>query len=288
MSRIKLFSKPRKKLFSSSEFNGDEGMIIRQVVCQDCGHTMETGESTSAIVCPNCGGKRFNISLFPASKADEGDPDVEFDKIKEAEEQPKAVKKEFSERRPLFSDTPYEVALKTYSGQTLTNDEFEKIFSDNAEDMFEKGFAVENEEGGINIVEGSYGSQKLFSKLIISITKTLELDPAIMKGEINKEELIDKLEDHMPEKSIMILKKAHDILPVQHQYSDEGETWLQDSKIIPDLTLEYDNQSFPIEQFIKIIRERYDDAPENILDLLLKEGVIMIEGNSVTIISKRK
>ena len=32
-----------------------------------------------------------------------------------------------------------------------------------------------------------------------------------------------------------------------------------------------------------ILKERYEDAPENIVDLLLNHNAIRIEGNSVTI-----
>ena len=61
MARMKLFSQ-RRKLFSE-EYN-EGGMTLRQVVCRDCGHVMETAENVSQILCPNCGGRRFNLKLF--------------------------------------------------------------------------------------------------------------------------------------------------------------------------------------------------------------------------------
>ena len=291
--RMKLFSSPqpvRHKLFSSDdnvEYNDPEGQILRTVICKDCGHTMTTAETVTHMTCPNCGGKRFDLALFRTAEEEVKDPDVEFDRIKEAEEQ---IKPADEKRYSLFENflTSYEEKLKEYSGKVLEEDEFEKIFSNEAEDMIEKRFADLNEEGKVEINPFAFETERAFSKLIISVTKTLELDPAIMKGEVEKEEIIDKLEDKLPEKEIMILKKAHDI-PTEHVYSEpEENTWLQDSCIIQDLETEYNNESFPIEQFIKILRERYPDAPENIMDLLSEVGVMRIEGARVTIQSNSK
>lgn len=251
------------------------------VICRDCGHTMVTEENVSHILCPNCGGKRFDLALFRGGEADdtaEKTPDpVE---IKEAKEQ--------VHREPLF-DSQFEKRLKKFSGEILEKGEFEKTFAKEAEEAIEKGFAEPQEDGSFRINESSYSMQKLFSKLTISVTKTLELDPAIMKGEIDKEEIIDKLKEKMPEKSIMILKKAHDI-PVKAFSEDgieEGEAWLEDSRIINDLELEYNGQSMGIDQFLKILSERYPDRPENIIDLLVKSGTIRLDGSQVTIQSKK-
>lgn len=287
--RLKLFSSQRRKLFSSDEeVNDSSGKLLRTVICKDCGHTMTTAETTSRMYCPNCGGKRFDLALFRTAEDVQPDPDVEFDRIKEAKEQ---IKPESEKRYSLFENflTPFEEKLKEYSGKTIGKDEFEKTFSDKAEDMIEKGFATPSEDSSnISISPLAYSTERLFSKLIISVTKTLELDPAIMKGEVDKEEVIEGLENKVPEKHITILKKVHD-LPLEHSYCDSPETsWLQDSCIVPDLEAEYNNESFPIEQFIKLIRERYPDAPENIMDLLSEVGVIRIEGARVTVQSNSK
>jgi DNA-directed RNA polymerase subunit RPC12/RpoP len=261
MERKKLFSKPRKKLFSTPE---QGGITVRSLICRDCGQVIESAESPSQAYCPNCGGKRLNIKLFP-------------EKIN-----PEAEKS--TEKKKLFSDydSPFELKLKEYSGKSLSKEEIEKTFS---EDEFETIKLYSNfEDGNISINESAYGMEKLFSKLTISVTKTLELDPAIMTGTVSKEDVIDKLEEHndLPKKSIMIIKKAHN-LPTESHFSD---TWVEDSSIIPDLETEYNNQSFGIEDFIKILRDRYPDAPENIVDILVQEGTIFIDGGKVTIHKK--
>lgn len=38
-----------------------------------------------------------------------------------------------------------------------------------------------------------------------------------------------------------------------------------------------------IKEFTKILEERYDDAPDNIIDILIDRGVIKIQGNQVDI-----
>ena len=89
----------------------------------------------------------------------------------------------------------------------------------------------------------------------------------------------------------MIIKKAHGLVPpftsnfseTEEPVYESGETWLSDSNIISDLQVEFSNQSFGIKQFMDILKERYEDAPENIVDLLLNHNAIRIEGNSVTI-----
>lgn len=249
------------------------------VICRDCGHTMVTEENVSHILCPNCGGKRFDLALFRGGEAD-STPTPDPVQIKEAKEQ--------VQREPLF-DSQFEKRLKKFSGETLEKGEFEKTFAEKSNEAIEKGFAEPQEDGSYRINEASYSMQKLFSKLTISVTKTLELDPAIMRGEIDKEEIIDRLREKMPEKSIMILKKAHD-LPIKtfsEQPKDEGESWLEDSRIINDLELEYNGQSMGIDQFLKILSERYPDRPENIIDLLVKAGTIRLDGSQVTIQSKK-
>ena len=265
MGRIKLFSDNRRKLFSSSP---DCGIVLRELICKDCGHVIETAEHPSHAICPNCGGKRLDIKLF---------------KTKEVEDTPE-VEKTFTRKELFLSD--YEKKLKTYSGKQIKKEEFDKLFS---ADLIEKGFA-EIVDDQVNISPFAFEAERTFSKLIISVTKTLELDPEIMRGDVKKEEIIDKLEDEgkIPEKEILILRKAHDI-PVEHHYSeDEQDTWVEDSSIIPDLELEYNNQSFGMEQFIKIIRDRYPDAPENILDILVDAGTVRINGTQVTIQSNSK
>ena len=50
----------RKRIFEKTY---SESIIMRTLVCQDCGQTLETAESPSSCLCPNCGGKRMNIKI---------------------------------------------------------------------------------------------------------------------------------------------------------------------------------------------------------------------------------
>lgn len=290
VQRRKLFSETsvaRKKLFSSSETINEGGIVLRELICKDCGHVITTAEHPSHAVCPNCGGKRLDIKLFP-----EPHEEVKLDKEVHEPEPVKDAVKQFSERKSLFADylTPFQESLKSFSGKSLEKDEFDKTFSEHADEMFEKSYASVLEDGSVSISDSAFATERLFSKLIISVTKTLELDPSVMNGEFSKEEIIDKLEDKIPEKGIMILKKTHGIPVMEHEehHFSDISTWVEDSSIIPDLELEYNNTSFGIEQFIKILRERYPDAPEDIMDILQDRGVIRLEGTQVTVQSNSK
>ena len=111
--RKSLFGKnltPRKKLFSE-EKNGEEGMILRTLICQDCGTQVESAEHPSQAFCPNCGGKRMRIKFIPYSE-----PTV-----------PEPVKTE--EREFSIFLSPYEKTLKEFSGKEISMKEFEKVFS---------------------------------------------------------------------------------------------------------------------------------------------------------------
>lgn len=240
MARIKLFSQPEEN--------------VREYICKDCGTVVTSASNGVHLLCPNCGGKRFDVKLF------------------------KSV-----DRKNIF-ESPYEKNLKEFGGKTISKNTFEKTFSTKADDMIEKRFATVDGDS-VSISKDAYGIEKLFSKLTISVTKTLELDSDIMGG-CNKESVIDQLP--LPKKSIILIRKAHGIPeePIQHIFSEnEGceENWIEDSSIIPDLQNEYNNQSFGIMQFVNILKNRYPDAPEDILDILANKGVIRIENNKITI-----
>lgn len=152
--------------------------------------------------------------------------------------------------------------------------------------MLEKGFAsvVDND---VVISPTVFEQERLFSKLIIQVTKVLDLDEDVVGGDREfKSDLIDRLDDRrmLPEKGIMILKKAHDITPRELHFSEDCcSDWISDSSIIPDLKLEYANQSMGIKQFMDILRNRYPDAPEDIIDQLISRDVIFLDGSQVTI-----
>lgn len=268
--RCKLFSvPPRKKLFSGGPVEYNEGGVtLRQVVCRDCGHVLETSESTSSIVCPNCGGTRFNIRIKPYSEPQTPEPVPE-----------------------KGDDNEYLTKVKEFSGKTLEAGEYEKVFPESErEALAEKGFSMVGSNGEVTISGDTYQMEKTFSKLIIQVTKVLDLDEDIMSGVVKKEDVIDKLEEShaLPEKGILVLKKAHN-LPIgpqegEHLFCDSGEeNWLEDSGIVSDLAVEYANDSFGIKQFMDILNNRYPDAPEDIIDLLIKAGAIRIDGSQVTV-----
>lgn len=271
MKRVKLFSDSpikRVKLFSSEpdvEYN-EGGMMLRTLVCRDCGNEVVTSATPSGFLCPKCGGKRFSIKLFPKS------PEIVDEKVEEEEP----------------NDTELEIRLKKFSGASMSEDEFQKTFSDHALDLVNAGWARVNENSGnIEISDNAYATEKLFSKITVTVTKEMDLDPDITESKVPFDDVLEDLRGDIPEKGIILIKKAHGgPIITEHDFSDtpvDPEEWLKDSRIIPDLQVEYYNTSMSIKQFLNILSDRYPDAPENLLDLLIAHKAIDIEGNKVTI-----
>ena len=305
--RRKLFSSTttsRRKLFSENEGGVSNNMFegssaTKKIQCLDCGYIMETAATTTNIVCPKCGSKnRFNVLTLTPSREDVPEAvQVEVKKIEEVKEPVVTEEKTFT-RRSLFGEVEdaefqkefsetsnnFEKNLKLYSGKTITEGEAEKLFSMSAENLVEKGFARVTEDDNLKINELAFLQDKLFSKLIISVTKELDLDPITE----SKESVIDMIKEKemLPDKGIMIIKKAHS-LPIikesEFSNTEENEAWIKDSGIIGDLKLEFGNTSMGIKEFTKLLEDRYDDAPENIIDILIEKGVIKIQGNQVDI-----
>lgn len=251
MERIKLFSKPeveRVKLFAEPE-----QPVTKEVICMDCGFKMETTSTTTDLICPKCGGSRFEIE-----KEFSGE-DIEFQKY-------------FS-----TPENDLEEKLKEYSGKTMTEEEYEKQFSD-----IDLGNYVESGDGNIKIDENAYLFSKLFSSISVTITKELDLDPAIVcNSKCDKESIINGLEDseNMSPKCIMLIRKAHNI-------SNEGKDreWVADSGIVNDLGAEFNGQTREMPEFKAILDTRYPDAPENIVEILKNSGAINIEDGKVRIL----
>lgn len=271
MERRKLFSTTtttkRRKLFSE-----EGGSVLKTVVCSDCGHKFETTASTTDLICPKCGGRRFNFlrSVYSPSVAPEkvptrktlfGDSEAEF-------------QREFSN-----TEDKLELKLKEFSGKTLDS----KSFSDNfgglttAEELQERGFADVTENGKVTISKDAFLQSRLFSKLIVSVTKILDLDPAVTLSK--PADVISGLEERseLCPKSIVILKKAHGLVP-------DSESWAKDSGILGDLKLEFGGQSKPLAAFKETISKRYPDAPEGILDFLKSKGIIKTSGDNIEIL----
>lgn len=298
MERRKLFSendaKPivRRKLFSDDCPQSDAQERVKTVICIDCGYKMDTMASTTNLICPRCGGTDF---VF------ENDTVVEPIQLPEHNtEEPKHEEKTYSDtkkRRKLFSTyeedeaefqrefseptSELESKLKEFSGKTISQDEFQKEFSDLAslEELQEREYA-ETCEDGIKISDTAFLESKLFSEIVISVTKELHLDTDILCHEHNKEEIIDKLEDEgsFSPKCIALLKKAHNI---PTEASDNA--WIDDSGILGDLTIEFGGQTKELPEFKEIIDERYPDAPDGIMEILKNKGIIRANGNVIEI-----
>ena len=254
---VKTYS--RKKLFSSlteiqpntegagSATNFGNSENIYQ--CQDCKYEFAApSETPSGTRCPNCGGNRVLRS------------NSEY-----------AGQCEFSDKTDEF--------LKEYSGMTVDRTELQKTFSDDElGSMINEGYAVEDENGGLYFTEVAYSQRKLFSELVISVSKELGLEPVN-----SKESLINKLLDNgnLPDKSIILIKRAHNVVPLDNSHE---ENYLQDSGIKRDLRLMHGGDTMGIREFLKFLDEQYNDAPEDILDKLVSDNVIKISGSQVEIL----
>ena len=271
MRRRKLFSNTkstRRKLFSES------GQSKKTVICSDCGYKMETTAATTNILCPKCGGRRFNVERRFFSP--EGTPEpvpTEETRISLFSEKTdeERFQKSFSE-----TDNKFELKLKKYSGTSIKTSECERIFGVPATDLVEKGFA-EISGDSLNINKDAFLQSRLFSKLIVSVTKVLDLDPQGTCG--GPEVGIQKLENlGVNPKGIILLKKAHGICPT------ENPSWADESGILNDLPIEFGGRTLGRSEFERTLGNRYPDAPHNILDLLSGRGIIKINGDHIDII----
>jgi DNA-directed RNA polymerase subunit RPC12/RpoP len=297
MARLKLFSENpvRRKLFS-------EEVTLRTVVCEDCGFELKTAQSASSILCPKCGGTRFNIKWetehepYKKEVIKEENPLTE-DRILDKNRRSLFLNEEDAEEefQRSFSapDNEYEKNLSVYSGKRVNADSSVKLFGIPADEMEERGFGrVEGKE--LAISPNAYLQSRLFSKLIVSVTKVMDLDPKVtccgteLGGPSleDKERIIESLSKNgsISPKGIIIIKKAHGIVPISQQDSDivreDCDDWCKDSGILNDLKLEFGGSSQELPTFESTLNERYPDAPSNILDLLKKHGVITLTGSN--------
>lgn len=278
--RRKLFSKiERRKLFS--DYNPEmENSCIRTLICEDCGFKVETSATTTSMVCPKCGGKRFNIDRTFFSP--EGTPEA----VPQEEKRFSLFSKEDEESRfqKSFSNTtsPFELRLKKYSGSNINIGDCERVFGKTSEEMVQKGFAEVSESGTqLNISKDAFLQSRLFSKLIVSVTKVLDLDPEITCApEAKKIAAINSLGSTMCPKSVILIKKAHGVCP-------EGPcdpSWIEDSGILKDIPLEFGGRCMGLPEFEGTLNDRYPDAPSGLLDLLGSKGIIKINNDHVDIL----
>jgi predicted RNA-binding Zn-ribbon protein involved in translation (DUF1610 family) len=300
MARLKLFSNNpvRRKLFS-------EEVELSTVVCKDCGFEIKTAQSASSILCPKCGGIRFDVKreydhepyrreLFKEENPLDKDRLVGvFDKNRRSLFLDEEGEEDEFQRSFSAPDNEFERNLGIYSGKRINASASEKLFGIPASEVEERGFGkVEGKELVIN--KNAYLQSRLFSKLIVSVTKVMDLDPEItccgsgLGGPSldEKSSIIDSLADRgsISPKGIIIIKKAHGIVPISQQDSDimkeNSDDWCKDSGILNDLKVEFGGSTQELPIFKKTIDERYPDAPTNILDLLKRHGIISLTGSN--------
>lgn len=288
----KVFSEKRRKLFNdvseveanalnapeletptnSLTNNGDVSKLPYLHVCPDCGTEFHTEENyVDFCICPNCGGKRCRKMEIKDADGNSYDScedavdsmfsDIESDELDEllARHKGKAVDAE-------------DLAAEMYAMGIY--DEVGGV-----EGLVENGYAEELREGQIQFSDVADTQRKMFSKLVISVTKEFDLDPIT-----DRESVIDSLAERFPGKPIMILKRAQStVAPEVTTFSDKS--YLKDSGIESDLKLVYGGQVMTIKDFMNLLSEEYPDAPEDIIDLLESSKAIKVNGGKV-IISK--
>lgn len=246
----------RRKLFSSlTEIHPNklgEGFALNlgptnDYRCSDCGFEFQDpAETPSGTRCPNCGGNRvLRLNSEYAGQC------------------------EFSDKTDEF--------LKEFSGQVLDYEVLQKTFTESEiSQMINEGYATETEKGQVSFSDVAYSQRKLFSELVISVSKELGLEPVS-----SKEGLIERLLDcgRLPDKSVILIKRAHGIIP-----SEDDSNYLVDSGISKDLRLLHGGETMGIRDFLKLLDEQYNDAPEDILDSLVSNNVIKISGSQVEVL----
>lgn len=242
--RRKLFSSiPKRKLFCDEI-----------ILCKDCGKQI----GNNSEICPNCGSSQV----------------IESGTVETPEE---VINLNLDMPSSNIDDL-----LKEYSDQTLSIENLQELLNErgiveSVEDLINSGDVQDLGDGNIYFTHRADVTRKLFSKIVISITKELELDPIE-----SKEEAIQRLSEKLNPKSIVFLRKAHN-LPSQLEFSEDS-SYIKDSGIENDLKLEHGGQTLPLDEFKKIIEEQYDDAPETLLDDLQNANIIKIFGSQVEII----
>ena len=287
MERRKLFSTSpapvRKKLFSTA----CEDEVIKTVMCMDCGYKIQTASTTSKIYCPKCGGTRFNVYGVPES------PEVSPEPVKVEEEKSFSRKSLFGndEFQKEFTEpsNEFEAKLKEYSGKSVDVKDCDKLFSMSSDELVEKGYAEVSNSDTIVISDSAFLRDKLFSKLIVSVTKVLDLDPSVTMCPDRKESIIDSLGDSgsISPKGIILIKKAHMMSPMglSNSNSDDLTDWVKDSGIIGDTKIELgDREDMKVGDFMEYLQSRYPDAPKGLIDYLISKGIVKIQGNQVDIL----
>lgn len=349
-NRRKLFSegytKPtRRKLFSNDECKLPPESSDKKVVkCMDCGQTYEYDGSSLNIICPKCGGDRFEIidnitnsdliepndlnpvdkvfsekrrKLFcnekpipenPSGSLTHQNPGPEKDEMTytcpdcgytfTSNEQyvdqvncPKCggnrCRREYVDNEIMFSGNEDELdeLLSKYKGKSVKEDDLEAelhargIYDEvgGINGLVDKGYAEETEDGQVMFSDIADFQKKMFSKLVISVTKEFDIEPVHDRNSV-----IDSLAERFPGKPIMVLKKTQSTIePEMVSFSDKS--YLKDSGIESDIKVEYGGQNMPIKEFMRLLNDEYPDAPEDIIELLESSKTIKVNGGKVLI-----
>lgn len=306
MERRKLFTAPsRRRLFSSSTRRRLFSDCI--YTCQDCGHELHGASGTTNRVCPNCGSSRFNVGgekAFSSEKPD-GVGQIEAsgnlfrcydcgEEFKDPSETPSGVVcpncggSRVVQLEDVIADDATDEIMKEYSDRPISRESLQKLFTERGitesiDSLVNSGYASLNDEGMVCFSEGAWMTRKLFSELVISVTKELHLIPT--EGKV--EELIHGLEErgNISPKGIVLVKKAHGVSPtiIREAGFSDTDSYIEDSGVASDLKLEYSGKTIPLKEFMGILDSQYNDAPDDLLDRLVETGVVKITGSSVEI-----
>jgi DNA-directed RNA polymerase subunit RPC12/RpoP len=281
----------RRKLFCSAASS-----TPRVIVCLDCGHEITVDGTTEKEFCPNCGGTRFEVKGVNSGRRSFFAIDKTQPKSSESGQEDSTKSEKGSECQECGSmeigkpDATDEI-LKEFSGKSISEEDLQKLFtergvSESVESLINSGYASLNDEGMVCFSENADFARRMFSEIVISVTKELHLVPA----ENKVEELVDELEGHnnISPKGIVILKKAHGLIPRNSgsikSFSESAESYLEDSGLASDLKLEWGGKKMSLKEFMDILNTQYNDAPDDILDVLVDSGIIRISGSQVEII----
>lgn len=309
MERRKLFTAPsRRRLFSSSTRR--KLFSDCKYICQDCGYEVKRASGTTNMICPNCGSSRFNVGVEKSysnyryySVSDGKGQKEEFgnlfrcydcdERFRDPSETPSGVVcpncggSRVVQLEDVIADNATDEIMKEFSGRYIPKNTLQKIFTergiqDSIDSLVDSGYASLNSEGMVCFSEGAWLTRKLFSELVISVTKELHLIPT--EGRV--EELVHNLEErgNISPKGIVLIKRAHGINPIAREVGfSETDTYIKDSGIASDLKLEYSGETMPLKEFMDILNSQYNDAPDDLLDRLVDTGVVKITGSSVEI-----
>jgi len=226
--RISVFSAlpPKKERVSvfSNKSHGSEGFGR----CKDCGKTIKEFSDH----CPNCGGNR----IVRTSAFSDSDTTGEF--------------------------------LERVAGCTMSLDEATKVFSEcgatgTLQDLVDSGYATISGDSEVSFSDSADSEYRLFGKLVISVTKELELPEVSLD---QREDLIRSLTSVSP-RGKLLLMRAHRVIP---HPTDKGiVTGIPGSE----------GEPMTLQEFTDYLRSKYNDAPENLQEILSKSGIVEISGS---------